>query len=158
MFPYSIAVKGRAEPFPSPSASSLTVSDRRPGIQPCFPHGKFPRSSHTTDLKKQQQQQKFKEERNTRVTLVATLPDLWEQAGQEPVAKQILQRKWGWIGHTIRKPASGTTRQALKRKRGRPRNSWRRDTEAELKQQGTNWTGMARAAQNMLTECDGEGL
>ena len=70
--------------------------------------------------------------------------ELWERAGQEPVAKQILRRKWGWIGHTLRKPASSTTRQALtwnpqgKRKRGRPRNSWRRDTEAELKQQGTN--------------------
>ena len=25
--------------------------------------------------------------------------DLWEQAGQEPVAKQILKKKWGWIGH-----------------------------------------------------------
>ena len=80
--------------------------------------------------------------------------DLWERAGQEPVAKQILRRKWGWIGHTLRKPASGTTCQALtwnpqgKRKRGRPRNSWRRDTEAELKQQGTNWSGMTRAAQN----------
>ena len=34
-----------------------------------------------------------------------------------------------------------------KRKRGRPRNSCRRDTEAELKQQGTNWSGMTRAAQ-----------
>ena len=80
--------------------------------------------------------------------------DLWEQAGQETVAKQILRRKWGWIGHTIRKPASITTRQALtwnpqgKRKRGRPRNSWRRDTDAELKQQGTNWSGMTRAAHN----------
>ena len=51
---------------------------------------------------------------------------------------------------------SSTTLQALtwnpqgKRKRGRPRNSWRRDTEAELKQQGTNWSGMARAAQNRV--------
>nr|KAG5703133.1 hypothetical protein BaRGS_019401 [Batillaria attramentaria] len=51
--------------------------------------------------------------------------ELWERAGQEPVAKQILRRKWGWIGHTLRKPASSTTRQALtwnpqgKRKRGR---------------------------------------
>nr|KAG5700291.1 hypothetical protein BaRGS_002637 [Batillaria attramentaria] len=64
--------------------------------------------------------------------------ELWERAGQEPVAKQILRRKWSWIGHTLRKPASSTTRQTLtwnpqgKRKRGRPRNSWRRDTEAEL--------------------------
>ena len=31
--------------------------------------------------------------------------DLWEQAGQELVAKQILRRKWGWIGHTLRNPA-----------------------------------------------------
>nr|KAG5707903.1 hypothetical protein BaRGS_031634 [Batillaria attramentaria] len=64
--------------------------------------------------------------------------ELWERPGQEPVAKQILRRKWGWIGHTLRKPASSTTCQALtwnpqgKKKRGRPRNSWRRDTEAEL--------------------------
>ena len=27
--------------------------------------------------------------------------DLWERAGQEPVAKQILKREWGWIGHTL---------------------------------------------------------
>ena len=82
--------------------------------------------------------------------------DLWERAGQKPVAKQILRRKWGWIGHTLRKPASSTTRQALtwnlqgKRKRGRPRNSWRRDTEAELKQQETNWSGTTRATQNRV--------
>nr|KAG5692470.1 hypothetical protein BaRGS_005016 [Batillaria attramentaria] len=82
--------------------------------------------------------------------------ELWERAGQEPSAKQILRRKWGWIGHTLRKPASSTTRQALtwnpqgKRKRGRHRNSWRRDTEAELYKQGTNWTGVSRIAQNRV--------
>ena len=82
--------------------------------------------------------------------------DLWERAGQEPVVKQILKRKWGWIGHTLRKPAFSITRQALnwnrqgKRKRDRARNSWRRDTEAELKQQGYNWTGAERTAQNIV--------
>ena len=35
-------------------------------------------------------------------------------------------------------------------KRGRPHNSWRGDTKAEVKQQGTNWSGMARAAQNRV--------
>ena len=35
--------------------------------------------------------------------------DLWERAGQEPVAKQTLRRKWGWIGHTLGEPASSTT-------------------------------------------------
>ena len=80
--------------------------------------------------------------------------------GCERDRNQILRRKWGWIGHTFRKPASSTTRQALtwniegKRKRGRPGNSWRRDTEAELKQQRTNWFGMTRTSR---TECDGEG-
>ncbi|KAK7113355.1 hypothetical protein V1264_012655 [Littorina saxatilis] len=71
--------------------------------------------------------------------------ELWQRAGQEPVNSQILRRKWGWIGHTLRKPTSSITRQTLtwnpqgKRKRGRPRNSWRRDTEAELKRQGNSW-------------------
>ena len=91
-------------------------------------------------------------------TVFLHCPPKWMSvgAGQEPVAKQILRRKWGWIGHTLRKPASSTTRQALtwnpqgKRKRGQPRNSWRWDTEAEPKQQGTNWSVMARAAQNRV--------
>ena len=87
--------------------------------------------------------------------------ELWERAGQEPVAKQILRRKWGWIGHTLRRPASSTTRQALtwdpqgKRKRGRSRNSWRRDTEAELKQQGTNWSEMTTEQSAMAGFVDG---
>jgi hypothetical protein len=81
---------------------------------------------------------------------------LWEQAGQKPVRSQILKRKWGWIGHTLRKQPTSTTRQALtwnpqgKRKRGRPRNSWRRDTEAELKQQWRNWRGAAETAQDRV--------
>ena len=39
--------------------------------------------------------------------------ELWLRGRQEPVGKQILRRKWGWIGHTLRKPATSTTRQAL---------------------------------------------
>ena len=71
--------------------------------------------------------------------------ELWQRGSQEPVAEQILRRKWKWIGHTLRKPAHTITRQALtwnpqgKRKRGRPKNSWRRDTEAELKRHGSSW-------------------
>ena len=81
--------------------------------------------------------------------------DLWEGASGTGTSGQTdAARKWGWIGHTLRKPASSITRQALnwnpQGKRGRPRNSWRRDTKAELKPQGTNWTGMTRAAQNRV--------
>ena len=93
---------------------------------------------------------------NTRWPEMIPNEELWERAGQEPVAKQILKRKWGWIGHTLRKSASSITRQALtwnpqgKRKRGLPRNSWRQAAEAELKQQGTDWTEAARLAQNRV--------
>ena len=80
--------------------------------------------------------------------------DLWERAGQEPVAKQILKRKWGWIGHppeaSIQHHTPNPNLGQGKRKRDRPCNSWRRDTEAELKQQGSNWTGAARTAQNRV--------
>ncbi|PFX23506.1 Retrovirus-related Pol polyprotein from type-2 retrotransposable element R2DM [Stylophora pistillata] len=62
---------------------------------------------------------------------------LWELAGEEPIITQISKRKWRWIGHILRKPANNITRQALrwnpqgKRKRGRPRNSWRRDLQRQ---------------------------
>ena len=97
-----------------------------------------------------------RERERERDRYIQTHRDILRSVGQKPVAKQILRRKWGWIGHTLRKPASSTTHQALiwnpqgKRKRGRSRNSWRRDTEAELKQQWTNWSGMIRAAQNRV--------
>ena len=32
------------------------------------------------------------------------------------MAKQILRRKWGWIGHTLRKPATSTTHQEKEEK------------------------------------------
>ena len=72
---------------------------------------------------------------NIRWPVKVSSEDLWKRAGQEPVAKQILRRK----------PPSSITRQALtwnpqgKRRRGRPRNSWRRDTEAKLRRQGMTW-------------------
>ena len=39
---------------------------------------------------------------------------LWERTGQEQNITEIKRRKWGWIGHTLRKPTTiNTTRQAL---------------------------------------------
>ena len=57
---------------------------------------------------------------------------LWEKTQQIP-AEREMGRRWGWIGHTLRKPVASTTRQALfwnpqgKRRRSRQRNTWRRD-------------------------------
>ena len=40
--------------------------------------------------------------------------ELWERTRQRPVDIEIKQRRWRWIGHTLRKPPTNTTRQALK--------------------------------------------
>ena len=80
--------------------------------------------------------------------------DLWRRCKETPIAEQLKRKKWGWLGHTLRKPATNTTRQALKwnpqgkRRRGRPRNSWRRDLAADMEEAGVNWHELTRTAQN----------
>ena len=76
-----------------------------------------------------------------------TNKDLWERAGQEPVTQKIVRRKRGWIGHTLRKPVSNFTRQALtwnaqvKRKRGPDLATAGRET---LKQSNREPIGVTR--------------
>ena len=80
---------------------------------------------------------------------------LWQKPQQLLVDKEILMRRWQWIGHALRKPPTSTTRQALswnpqgKRKRGRPRNTWRRDLERTGRRRaspGTSWNIWPRIA------------
>ncbi|KAL9954336.1 hypothetical protein ACROYT_G041858 [Oculina patagonica] len=40
--------------------------------------------------------------------------ELWSRTGQEHIPAEIARRKWAWIGHTLRKPGTDTTKQALK--------------------------------------------
>ena len=80
--------------------------------------------------------------------------ELWQRTNQKPADQEILNRRWKWIGHILRKPTTNTTRQALKwnpqgkRKRGRPRNSWRRDLEDDIKRMGRTWGQLERLAQD----------
>ena len=80
--------------------------------------------------------------------------DLWERTSQVQIEIEILKRRWGWLGHTLRKPNTNVTRQALtwnpqgKRKRGRPKNTWRRDLEADITQTGLSWKQLERIAQD----------
>ncbi|XP_019643717.1 PREDICTED: uncharacterized protein LOC109484795 [Branchiostoma belcheri] len=82
--------------------------------------------------------------------------ELWDRAGQKPIREQILKRKWSWIGHTLRKANSSITQQALtwnpqgKRRRGRPKNSWRRDTEEEMRSISTSWQDLRKKAQRRV--------
>ena len=50
---------------------------------------------------------------NIRWLEVVSKEELWNKAKQTPIEMEIKKRKWGWIGHTLRKPVSNITRQAL---------------------------------------------
>ena len=61
------------------------------------------------------------------------------------ILKEIQQRRFRWLGHVLRMPVSNITRTALrwtpqgKRPRGRPKTTWRRTIEAELKELDMTW-------------------
>ena len=80
--------------------------------------------------------------------------DLWRKTRQVPVDVEIRRRKWGWIGHTLRKPHDEISRQALdwnpqgSRRVGRPNESWRRTVENEIKLQRKTWKEVKRMATN----------
>ena len=93
---------------------------------------------------------------NIRWPVVITNEDLWKKTKQTPIPEDIKKRKWGWIGHTLRKPTSNVTRQALdwnpqgKRKVGRPRQIWRRSTDAEVKAAKLSWAELKKISQNRV--------
>ena len=80
--------------------------------------------------------------------------ELWRKTSQLAVEEEIRSRRWRWIGHTLRKPPDNITRQALtwnpqgKRRRGRPRNTWRRDLEADTRKMGHTWREVEALAQD----------
>jgi hypothetical protein len=55
--------------------------------------------------------------------------NLWDVTNQQPIGNQIKERKWRWIGHTLRKTEGAIERAALNwnpqsaRRRGRPRKT-----------------------------------
>ncbi|VDO56410.1 unnamed protein product [Schistosoma margrebowiei] len=80
---------------------------------------------------------------------------LWERTNQLP-AEEIWERRWKWIEHTLRKSSNCITRQALtwnpegKRKRGKPKNTLRREIEADMKTMNNNWKELERIAQDRV--------
>lgn len=72
--------------------------------------------------------------------------DLLRRANNRlPLAKEVVRRKWRWIGHTLRKPAGDIAKTALdwnpqgSRRAGRPSNTWRRTIEQEIARSGKTW-------------------
>ncbi|CAH8469006.1 unnamed protein product [Schistosoma turkestanicum] len=82
--------------------------------------------------------------------------ELWERTSQIPVEEEIRKKRWKWIGHTLRKAPNCVTRQALtwnpqgKRKRGRPKNTLRREIEKYMRGMNKHWTELEREAQDRV--------
>ena len=91
--------------------------------------------------------------------------ELWQRTGQEEIGKTIKRKTWRWIGHTLRKPESDITRQSLdwnptgKRKRGRPKDTWRRSINRDIERCCRNWGELKKEAKNRTRwRCSVEAL
>ena len=86
-----------------------------------------------------------------------TNASVWERTTHIPIEQEIRKRRWRWIGHTLRKPNTNLTRQALTwnpqgaRQRGRPKNTWRREVEKDVKRIGKNWKSLEMIARDRKT-------
>ena len=80
--------------------------------------------------------------------------DFWKRTGQERIIATIKRRRWKWIGHTLRKDERNIARHVMDWnpqgtwKRGRPRTTWRRSIQKDLKKINMTWCETKRAAQD----------
>ena len=71
-----------------------------------------------------------------------TTEEVLAKAEMSPVSKEVKKRRWKFIGHTLRQDRTSDARTALswrpegKRKRGRPKTTWRRTVEREMREGG----------------------
>ena len=85
-----------------------------------------------------------------------TNKELWKRTKQPGIDLQIKKRKWGWLGHTLRKSSDDIARQALelnpqsKWGRGRLTNAWRRMVLEEAKEVKRTWAEIKTDAKNRL--------
>ncbi|VDP52739.1 unnamed protein product [Schistosoma mattheei] len=81
---------------------------------------------------------------------------LWERTNQLPDEEEISIRRWKRIEHTLWKSSNCITRQALtwnpegKRKKGRPKNTLRREIESDMKRMNNNWKELEGIAQDRV--------
>ena len=82
--------------------------------------------------------------------------ELWRRAEDTEIYIQIKRRKWNWIGHTLRKGHDIIEREVLEwnpqgwRKRGRPKQMWRRSVHNEALGEGKSWGEVKQLARNRI--------
>lgn len=81
---------------------------------------------------------------------------LWSETGHQPIHLEIRHRKWSWIGHTLRKPATDIAKQAIdwnpqgSRRIGRPSHTWKRQIEIETSHIHLRWNEIKHRASDRI--------
>ena len=85
--------------------------------------------------------------------------ELHRRTSTQPITLEIKRCKWQWIGHVLRMPQTALVRTALrwtpdgKRMRGRPKETWRRTVEREMKQHNLTWGKLKKTSRDRLQWC-----
>lgn len=80
--------------------------------------------------------------------------ELLRRCEQESMENILMKRRWRWIGHVLRRDKDDNARIALywtpegKRKRGRPKITWRRTLMEKLRAIGETWDSIGRRARD----------
>ena len=83
--------------------------------------------------------------------------DLLRRTKMRPISEEVSRRRWKFIGHTLRQDPTSDWNIALtwapegRRKRGRPKTTWRRTVERERADAGSrSWNETRVAAANRI--------
>ena len=81
--------------------------------------------------------------------------ELHRKTSTSPIMTEIKRRIWTWIGHIIRKPSDAIPKIALswtpsasRRRQGKPKETWRRSFEREMKEYEMTWSKVEHLARN----------
>ncbi|XP_063436440.1 uncharacterized protein LOC134717872 [Mytilus trossulus] len=80
--------------------------------------------------------------------------DLHKKSKSQDIETTLLQKRWRWLGHVLRKPKEDMTKVAFrwtlegKKKRRRPKTTLRRTIETEMKERGYTWRTIEKKAEN----------
>ena len=84
-----------------------------------------------------------------------TNEEVRRRSGMETISIQIKRRRWKWLGHVLRMENTRHVKLAItwtpegKRKRGRPKETWRRTIERERQDLGfQSWTDATAVARD----------
>ena len=79
---------------------------------------------------------------------------LLKQTKQDDICTIVTRRRWRWIGHVLRKDNNNIAKTAMrwtsegKRRRGRPKTTWRRTVETELRELNYSWSTIEKLARD----------